>query len=161
MESLQADKAMLEEFHLANCIVRVDEGKIFIDGSNRTSFQFDATNCPDLFPALVTLASLTPGISCIRGVNRLKNKESDRGKVLQSEFEKLGIQIEIHADEMQIFGVSKIKGGKVDSNNDHRIAMCLAVIGMFASGPVTIAGAEAVEKSYPRFWEEMGVLSCK
>lgn len=155
MESLQADKALLQVFEKANCIVNVSEEGISIDGSQRVSFQFDATDCPDLFPALVTFSALTTGKTTIKGVRRLQNKESDRGSVLQFEFQKLGVRIDINEDEMHVFGQSEITGGKVTSHNDHRIAMCLGILGMFTTSPVEIEGAEAVAKSYPRFWEEV------
>jgi 3-phosphoshikimate 1-carboxyvinyltransferase len=154
-ESLQADKAILEAFENASCVVRNEENELQIDGTNRQSFEFDATNCPDLFPALVTFASLTSGVSVITGVNRLKNKESDRGTVLQEEFGKLGVTIEIIEDEMHVIGKSAVSGGVVNTHNDHRIAMCFGILGMFSISPIIIEGAEAVEKSYPRFWEEV------
>jgi 3-phosphoshikimate 1-carboxyvinyltransferase len=85
----------------------------------------------------------------------LQNKESDRGKVLQAEFKKLGISIEIEGDMMRVHGKSSISGGTISANNDHRIAMCFGVLGMFTESPVFIEGAEAVAKSYPDFWEEL------
>ena len=154
LESLQADKAILEAFENANCKVEQSEKGIQINGTQRKSFEFDATHCPDLFPALVTFASLIPGISTIKGVHRLLNKESNRGKVLQTEFEKLGIQIDLKDDVMHIHGQSSISGGTIDSHNDHRIAMCFGVLGMFTQTPMFIDGAEAVAKSYPNFWED-------
>ena len=154
-ESLQADKAILDAFEKANCIVENTENGIQIHGAQRKSFEFDATHCPDLFPALATFASLIPGISTIKGVHRLQNKESDRGKVLQAEFEKLGVRIDLEDDVMYIHGQSSISGGTIDAHNDHRIAMCFGVLGMFTTTPIIIDGAEAVIKSYPSFWEEL------
>jgi len=155
LESLQADKAILDAFEKANCIVENTENGIQIHGTQRKSFEFDATHCPDLFPALATFASLIPGISNIKGVHRLQNKESDRGKVLQTEFKKLGVRIDLKDDVMHIHGQSSISGGTISANNDHRIAMCFGILGMFTESPVFIEGAEAVAKSYPDFWEEV------
>jgi 3-phosphoshikimate 1-carboxyvinyltransferase len=155
MDSLQADKAILNAFELANCKVLDTLNGIRIDGSQRHSFHFDASDCPDLFPALVTLASLTPGISIISGVIRLKNKESDRGKVLQSEFGKLGVQILIIGNDMQIHGKAFVSGGKVSAQHDHRIAMCFGILGMNTFAGIEIDEAEAVAKSYPSFWEDL------
>ena len=155
LESLQADKAILEAFESANCTVVQSENGVQIHGNERKTFVFDATHCPDLFPALATLASLTSGISMIKGVHRLQNKESNRGIVLQTEFKKLGVQIDLDADVMCIHGQSSISGGTIDAHNDHRIAMCFGVLGMFTTTPIIIDGAEAVIKSYPRFWEEL------
>lgn len=154
-ESLQADKALLEVFNIANCTVVQSENGFQIHGNERKAFVFDATHCPDLFPALAVLAALTPGISTINGVHRLQNKESNRGKVLQTEFEKLGVRIDLKDDVMHIHGQSSISGGTIDAHNDHRIAMCFGMLGMFTTTPIIIDGSEAVIKSYPSFWEEL------
>jgi 3-phosphoshikimate 1-carboxyvinyltransferase len=154
-ESLQADKALLEVFKTANCTVIQSKNGLQIHGNERKAFVFDATHCPDLFPSLAVLAALTPGISTIKGVHRLQNKESNRGKVLQTEFKKLGVRIDLNDDVMHIHGQSSISGGTINANNDHRIAMCFGVLGMFTESSVLIEGAEAVAKSYPDFWEEL------
>ena len=158
MTSLQADKKILEAFEAANCILGYKENKIRMDGRNRKPFKFDATHCPDLFPALVTFASLCDGKSEIKGVSRLAHKESDRGLVLQLEFANIGVIIILDGDIMHIHGKTSIEGGKVNSHNDHRIAMCFAIAGMFADEKIEIAGAEAVVKSYPRFWDDLDAL---
>ena len=159
MESAQADKALLEMLKSANCSVNIENNSISIDGSNKTPFEVDATHCPDLFPALVTLAAFCDGISTISGVHRLKNKESDRGVVLQKEFGKLGLKIDLNGDEMMIHGGTKLSSANVDSNNDHRIAMCLAIAASKLDGDTTISGSEAVSKSYPSFWKDFERLS--
>lgn len=157
--SYQADKMIMKAFEAANCIVEFHEKKMKVDGSKRTAFKFDATNCPDLFPALATFAALTEGKSEIKGVHRLEHKESNRGLVLQQEFEKLGVNIVLDDDTMHIYGKSQIEGGKTNSNNDHRIAMCLAIAGLFSESEIEIEGAEAVNKSYPDFWKHLEHLS--
>ena len=159
LESLQADKALLEAFKAADCNILIDEdGSICINGTQRKAFKFDATDCPDLFPAIVSLAAFCEGTTIVSGVHRLKNKESDRGVVLQKEFAKLGLQIDLLGDEMHIHGGTKLHGAKVDANNDHRIAMCLGIAGMMLSDGVEISGAESVAKSYPAFWDHLNSL---
>jgi 3-phosphoshikimate 1-carboxyvinyltransferase len=158
MASLQADKKILEALANADCtLINFDNG-FKVEGENRKPFYFDATHCPDLFPALTTLAALTTGISRIEGVHRLSSKESDRGEVLQQEFQKLGIKIEFHEDEMVIYGQSSISGGSVKSHLDHRIAMCLGIAGVFANSTVIMEDSEAVSKSYPNFWNDLNDL---
>lgn len=159
MSSLQADKKILEALETANCTLINFENGFKVDGENRKPFHFNATHCPDLFPALTTLAALTPGISTIKGVHRLSTKESDRGEALQQEFKKLGIKIEIQEDKMVIHGQATISGGMAESHHDHRIAMCLGIAGMFANSPVIIEDAEVVSKSYPNFWIDLKELS--
>lgn len=155
LQSLQADKAILDAFDKAGCVVEFHADSISVDGSGRKAFQFDATHCPDLFPALVTFAALCDGRSDIKGVHRLEHKESNRGEALKAEFEKLGVNIVLDGDTMHIYGKTSIEGGTVSSHNDHRIAMCLAIAGMFADTPVEIEGAEAVGKSYVDFWDDI------
>ena len=158
LSSLQADKALLSFFLAADCkVVRGEEG-ISIHGLGRTAFSVDATDCPDLFPALTTLAAFCEGTSRIRGVSRLAHKESNRGLALQSEFGRLGVKIDLDGDEMLIHGTGKVGGGTVHSHHDHRIAMCLAVAGLSAGKEVIIEDAEAVSKSYPAFWEVLEKL---
>jgi 3-phosphoshikimate 1-carboxyvinyltransferase len=159
LNSKQADIQVLKALENANCFIFNSDESICIDGSNRTTFEFDATDCPDLFPALTTLAAFTEGISKIKGVNRLTTKESSRGEVLQAEYSKLGVHIELQDDCMLIHGNSKVNGGEVSAHHDHRIAMCFAIAGMFASDPITIEHAEAVSKSYPEFWEHFEKLT--
>jgi 3-phosphoshikimate 1-carboxyvinyltransferase len=159
MSSLQADTKILEALATANCTLINFEKGFKVGGENRTPFHFNATHCPDLFPALTTLAALTPGISIIEGVHRLSSKESNRGEALQQEFHKLGIKIEFQEDKMVIHGQSSIAGGSVISHHDHRIAMCLGIAGLFANSPVIIQDAEVVAKSYPNFWNDLKELS--
>jgi 3-phosphoshikimate 1-carboxyvinyltransferase len=159
MASLQADKKILEALATANCTLINFENGFKVEGENRKPFHFNATHCPDLFPALTTLAALTPGISTIEGVHRLSTKESNRAEALQQEFQKLGIKIEFQEDKMVIHGQSIIIGGRVESHHDHRIAMCLGIAGIFANSPVFIENSEVVSKSYPNFWIDLKELS--
>lgn len=159
LDSMQADKALMSFLQAANCQVTFDEhGNIGVDGTHRKAFTVDATDCPDLFPALVTLAAYCEGTSVIQGASRLEYKESDRGLTLQSEFAKLDVRIELDGNRMIIHGTGVVNGGTVSSHNDHRIAMCLGVAATKASGPITIQQAESVVKSYPHFWDDLEEL---
>lgn len=156
--SLQADKALLHVLEEAGCKIVVSDTGITIDGTYREAFEADLTDCPDLFPALVTFAAFCNGNSVIRGVERLLHKESNRGVALQQEFGKLGLQIDLTETEMTVHGKGSLSGGTVAAHNDHRIAMCLGIAALCADGPLTIEGAEAVGKSYPSFWSVLGEL---
>lgn len=158
MSSSQADKKILDAFMDASCSVIKSSDGISINGNKRIPLVFDCTHCPDLFPALVTFAALTDGISKLAGVHRLSIKESDRGIALKEEFQKLGVHIEIKGDEMLIHGKKSISGGSVRSHNDHRIAMCLGIAGLFANEKIVIESAEVVSKSYPEFWKDLDSL---
>lgn len=116
--------------------------------------ELDVSQCPDLVPALAVHAALRAGqTTAIVNAARLRTKESDRLSAVTQELNKLGANVEEHPDHLIIHGVDHLHGGKVDTHNDHRIAMMLAIAATRADGPVTLTGAESVEKSYPNFWE--------
>ncbi len=156
--SAQADKAILDALMAANAGLAIDAKGITVHPADLTGFSFDATDCPDLFPPLVTLAAYSKGVSRIKGVTRLAYKESNRGLTLQEEFGKLGVVIELNDDQMLVHGEGKVKGGQVHSRHDHRIAMATAVAGLRAAGAVTIEQANAVKKSYPDFFNDLKKL---
>ncbi len=165
LDSTQADKAVMQALKSVNATITLDADGIFIGPSlthnELTAFEFDATHCPDLFPPLVALASVCNGVSKIIGVSRLAHKESDRGLTLQTEFKKLGIQIELVGDSMHIHGGTGISANTVFSQHDHRIAMACGVAALKADGPVEIIDAEAINKSYTDFFEHLKHLGAK
>ena len=120
-------------------------------------FEYDATDCPDLFPPLVALASSCEGKSVIHGLKRLTHKESDRARALLSEFAKLGIVIKTIGNSMEVYG-GNIREAVVDAHNDHRIAMACAVAALRAEGSVGIDGEACVSKSYPGFFTDLEAL---
>ena len=122
------------------------------------AFQFDATDCPDLFPPLVALASYCEGTTVIDGVIRLAHKESNRGLTLQEEFGKMGVTVELNGDRMKVQGGKGVKGALVHSRHDHRIAMACAVAALRAEGATTIEEAQAINKSYPDFYDHLRQL---
>ena len=156
LDSLQADKKLLEFLEIANCKILHSPNGIRIDGSARIAFHVNATHCPDLFPALVVLAAGIDGVSKIDGAARLEHKESHRGLTLQEEFGKLGLQIELDGDTMIVFGTGRLKGGRsVFSHDDHRIAMALGIAALLIDSEIRVKGHEAVSKSYPQFWDHL------
>jgi 3-phosphoshikimate 1-carboxyvinyltransferase len=166
LDSTQADKKIMEALISAKANIIQEEDGILIgplaDNSNGLiAFQFDATDCPDLFPPLVALASVCNGVTKIKGVGRLAHKESDRGLTLQTEFAKMGIRIELVGDEMLIHGGTIIQSATVFSQHDHRIAMACGVAALVANGPIEITEAEAINKSYTDFFTHLQELGAK
>lgn len=157
---LQPDLGILYALEWAGAKVEQKKESVHVQKGELKAFKFNATNCPDLFPPLVVLAANCEGVSTIEGVSRLKHKESDRGAVLQKEFAKLGIKIEIDGDTMQVYG-GKIKGGRIDSHNDHRIAMASAIAALNSENGIEIEGEDCVKKSYPNFFEDLEKLRVK
>ncbi|HYH15081.1 MAG TPA: 3-phosphoshikimate 1-carboxyvinyltransferase, partial [Flavisolibacter sp.] len=156
--SSQADKAVLQALMQTEAIMSIEVEKISIKSNALKPFHFNATDCPDLFPPLVALAAYCNGTSVIEGVNRLTHKESNRGLTLQEEFGKMGVDITLQDDLMIIKGGLQVKGAMVSSHGDHRIAMACAVAALKAEGEMHIEGAEAVNKSYPAFWNHLEQL---
>ena len=153
-KSLQADRAIIEALKSAGASISIQANSVKSQRANLKAFDFDARNCPDLFPPLVALAANCNGQSRILGVNRLHGKESDRALTLQQEFGYLGVKIDINGDLMLVNGTS-INPATTHSHGDHRIAMACAIAALTASGPIEIEGAEAVSKSYPNFFEDL------
>ncbi len=156
--SAQADKAILQALTQAQAVMSVEEAQITMKPGQLQAFHFNATDCPDLFPPLVALAAYCEGTTVIEGVHRLAHKESDRAATLQQEFGKLGVDVQLQDDLMIIKGTDAIKGAAVSSHNDHRIAMACAVAALKATGAVEVEGAQAVNKSYPNFWQHLQQL---
>ncbi len=158
--STQADKKILEALESCGAGITVTETKISIahSGNGGTSFDFDATDCPDLFPPLAALAANCKGTSKITGVHRLTHKESNRALTIQEELGKMGIKVELNDNVMLIEGTSDIKAAATHSHHDHRIAMMCAVLALNANGETTIEVAEAINKSYPDFYRHLQSL---
>ncbi len=158
MASTQADKAILQALMDCGCKLSLQADVIHIGNAPLQAFQFNATDCPDLFPPLVALASCCKGNTVIEGVHRLAHKESNRAITLQEEFGKMGVAIELQDDVMIVHGGNGVHGATVHSRHDHRIAMACAIAALKADGETTIEEAEAVNKSYPNFYEHLKSL---
>jgi 3-phosphoshikimate 1-carboxyvinyltransferase len=158
VNSTQADKAILQALMDCGCRLSIQDKQIEIGPAALKAFHFNATDCPDLFPPLVALASFCNGTTAIEGVSRLQHKESNRALTLQEEFEKMGVEIILQDDVMLVKGGDGVNEATVHSRHDHRIAMACAVAALKANGEVTIEDAEAINKSYPNFYEHLKQL---
>ncbi|MEO6403914.1 MAG: 3-phosphoshikimate 1-carboxyvinyltransferase [Ferruginibacter sp.] len=157
--SAQADRAVLDVLKSCGADLKVMDEQIMVSNANLLrAFHFDATHCPDLFPPLATLACYCEGTSVIKGVSRLAAKESDRAASLMDIFSKMGVNIKVDEDEMEIQGAAILNGASLHSHHDHRIAMAASVAALRALGDTSIENAEAVNKSYPMFWKHMESL---
>jgi 3-phosphoshikimate 1-carboxyvinyltransferase len=124
--------------------------------SNKKEITIDASQIPDLIPVISVIASLKENCTTnIINAGRLRLKESDRLKSIASEMKKIGASIKETNDGLIIKGKSSLHGNAtVDSRNDHRIAMALAIAAIKCENPIVLEGYESVKKSYPRFWDD-------
>lgn len=155
--SLQPDKAVVDAIFHAGADVVSEEDAVRVEGGDLRGFEFDATDCPDLFPPLATLACNCRGKSVLAGASRLKHKESDRAAVLAGELGKLGADIKVIGDRMEIAG-KRLVGGRIDPHGDHRIAMAGAVAALRSEKGVQIKDEGCVSKSYPGFFTDLESL---
>ena len=160
MLSKQADTRICRALMRAGATIINEPHSVTVSSRSLHGFEFDATDCPDLFPALAALAAHAEGVTTLRGVHRLKYKESNRAEAIQSEYSKMGIEVTIEGDEMRIRG-GEIHSARVSSWGDHRIAMSLAVAGLNCAGKIEIEDAECVAKSYPTFFEDLDQITLK
>ena len=155
VHSQQADKRIMDAIRDFGAVIVEKDSSISVSKDGNKSFTFDATHCPDLFPPLAVLAMFAQGVSTIKGVKRLINKESNRSVAIQEELGKMGAQIVVEGDEMFIKGIEQCTSSTVHSHGDHRIAMACAIAALKANGPVTIEESQAINKSYPLFFEHL------
>lgn len=149
-------------------------GNVFVDGLNFNSLQgdmnilkskdlreIDASQIPDLVPILAVLACAKKGRTVIYNAQRLRIKESDRLETVRKSLSSLGALIEETADGLIINGTGSLKGGECESFNDHRIVMSCAIASCICENKVIIKDAQAVNKSYPKFFEDFMKLGGK
>lgn len=155
-DSLQADRIIIDLLKEVGASVNVDAEEVVVEKNELKGFEFDVEECPDLFPVVSVLASNCSGKSVIKGIERLKHKESSRAEVMVKELKRLGVKIDLFTDRVEIVG--SLLGGEVESHDDHRIAMALAIAGLNSEKGVEIKGIKCVSKSFPGFFEELKKL---
>lgn len=114
----------------------------------------DVSAIPDLVPILAVMAAGAEGTTHIHNAARLRLKESDRLSAMHDCLSRLGADITEEPEGLTIVGGSRLKGGTVSGYNDHRIVMAMTIASILCDAPLIIEGAEAVKKSYPRFFED-------
>ena len=142
-DSLQGDRAVVD----------------ILKQLENSSPTISVADIPDLVPILSVVAAAKHG-AVFTDIRRLRLKESDRVASVIAMLESLGGKASATEDTLTILP-GKLHGGTVDSCNDHRIAMSAAIAAVVCSAPITILGAEAVNKSYPHFWAEYRRLGGK
>lgn len=156
--SLQGDKEILDILNKMKAALEFKNNSITTIPSKTKGTIIDGSQCPDIIPVIAVLAALSEGTTEIINAGRLRIKESDRLTAISTELKKLGADITEKQDGLIINGKPNLTGGEVDSWNDHRIAMSLAVASLRCTGDVIIKNSSCINKSYPTFWEDFKAL---
>lgn len=158
-KSLQGDKEIVDIIKRMDGNLEIREQYIIASPSKTKGTIIDASQCPDIIPVLAVLASVSKGETKIVNGKRLRIKESDRIISTTTELKKLGADIKETEDGMIIQGKEILKGGvEIDSWNDHRIAMAMAIASIKCKKSIIIKAPNVVDKSYPNFWEDFKEL---
>ncbi len=161
MESHQGDMKILNDISDFGGNIKYDNELLYLENNSINNAIIDFSQSPDLGPALTVLASLASGTSKFINAGRLRIKECDRITCMKEEIEKLGGSIDEFEDGMIIYGVDKLHGGVVNSHNDHRVVMALAMATLKMDGDLVIENCEAINKSFPHFFEIFEALGGK
>jgi 3-phosphoshikimate 1-carboxyvinyltransferase len=157
-DSKQGDRRILDALQACGAgICWEDSTTLTVTREALRAFDFDAADCPDLFPPLAVLACACSGLSRISGSERLRHKESDRAEVLCRQLNALGADIQIEQGAMRIRG-GGLKGGTIDSCGDHRIAMAAALASLLGKEEIVLCDPDCVSKSYPEFFSHFKTL---
>lgn len=161
MDSAQGDRAIFSLLEKFGAEIAQSADRFTVKPAVKRGIEIDAAEIPDLVPILAVAACAAEGKTLIKNAARLRIKESDRLKTVSEMLSCLGAEVTELDDGLLINGHGYLNGGTVDSHNDHRIAMAAAAASCMCRDKVIIKGAQAVEKSYPAFFEHFESLGGK
>jgi 3-phosphoshikimate 1-carboxyvinyltransferase len=154
--SLQGDVRFVDVLAQMGCRVEECDAGITVHGGKLRGVDVDMNDISDTVMTLGAVACFAEGPTTIRNVAHIRHKETDRIAALATELRKLGAEVEEHADGLTITP-RPLKGCAVDTYNDHRMAMSLALVGLKVPG-VVIRNPGCVAKTYPGFWRDLELL---
>ncbi|MEH0020015.1 MAG: 3-phosphoshikimate 1-carboxyvinyltransferase [Desulfobacter sp.] len=154
--SLQGDLKQVHILEKMGCRINSRDQAISIQGLDLTGVDVDMSDTPDAVPAIAVVAAFAKGTTRIRNIGHLRVKECDRIDAVCSQLEKMDIQTAQGPDSMEITGGTP-KGARIETFNDHRIAMAFSVAGLKTEG-MEIENPACVEKSFPTYWEVFDAL---
>lgn len=158
--SLQGDSMLVPLLGRMGCdISKKGEGLVVQGPETLRGITVDMGDMPDVVPTLAVVAAFAEGKTVISNIAHLRIKECDRLSAVVTELSKLGVNIEEHDSSMVIHGEGGrgLTGATIETYEDHRMAMCMAVAGLRVPG-VKITGEECVVKSFPDFWQRFDLL---
>jgi 3-phosphoshikimate 1-carboxyvinyltransferase len=155
----QGDLRFLDLLGEAGC--RIDWGTdgVTVEGGALTPGDCTVSmgDMPDAVPTMAVLAAFRPGRTVITGVSHLRLKESNRLAALAAELNKIGAAAQEMEDGLAVTGGGPLRGGEIETYNDHRIAMSFAMAGLALPG-MAVRNPLCVAKSFPRFWDVLAKL---
>jgi 3-phosphoshikimate 1-carboxyvinyltransferase len=154
-QSKQGDIRLLDVLEELGCKVSTGENWVEVSGNNLAegNFTFDLNDMPDMVPTLAVLAAFREGRTAINNVAHLRIKESNRLEAVVKELNRTGIEAQEMPEGLVIQG-GKMRPAKIETYNDHRIAMSFAIAGLIVRG-IEISDKKCVNKSFPSFWGEL------
>ena len=163
LDSVQGDRAILDMLLSLNVKIEELDQAVKVYKSNASSKTIDIANTPDLGPILCVLGLFSEAYIKLINVKRLRIKESDRLLAIKSQLEKIGAKVILEENSITIFKLDKFldKEIVVSGKNDHRIVMAMAIAATSLKAPLIINGADAINKSYPNFFNDLSNLGVK
>ncbi|MFV0497350.1 MAG: 3-phosphoshikimate 1-carboxyvinyltransferase [Candidatus Fimivivens sp.] len=161
VDTVQGDRKIIPLLQRFGAQAEIDRGRAVVSPQALRGIDIDAAEIPDLVPILAVVACATVGTTQITHAARLRIKESDRLRTMTEALNALGGRVSEQADGLIIEGTGGLRGGVVNSFNDHRIAMAVSIASAICAEDVIIQDAAAVEKSYPNFFEDFKKMGGK
>ncbi|WP_304511419.1 3-phosphoshikimate 1-carboxyvinyltransferase [Desulfobacula sp.] len=149
--SLQGDLKQVKILEKMGCTLKIEDNQIGVCGFSLNGVDVDMSDTPDAVPAIAVVASFAKGKTRISNIKHLREKECDRIDAVSSQLMKMGIEVKQGEDYLEITG-GEPKGSRIETFNDHRIAMAFSIPGLMVRG-MEIENEACVEKSFPNFWQ--------
>lgn len=156
--SVQGDLAFIDILEHMGCRVERSQRGTTVQGQLLRGVDVDMNAISDTVMTLAVVALFASGMTRIRNVAHIRHKESDRISALAVELRKLGATVEEYDDGLMILPPVRLVPARIETYNDHRMAMAFAIAGLRAEG-VTIENPACVSKTYPDFWEDFAIVS--
>ena len=161
-DTIQGDRAVLDHLAALGAAVEESSERITVQGGDLHGATLDMRDCPDIAPMLALVCQLAKGESRLTRCGRLRLKECDRLAATVDMLNKLGGHAAVEGDDIVIQGVEKLRGGvTLEDYNDHRMVMLASIAASVAAEPVTVPGAEALNKSWPEYLKVYEALGGK
>lgn len=154
LDSHQGDIGLLRVLGEMGADIQHDGNGVRVGAQPLRGVDVDMTSMSDVAPTLMAIATRASSPTTIRGIGHIRIKECDRIATMQTAFDQLGLKMESGPDWVKVFPGRASHAGRLDPQDDHRMAMCFALLGL-ADGGVTIENARCVEKTYPSFFDDM------